>query len=291
MHGLLKEVILMKKSRIVFSILSTLLIILACNVPSAAPETETPDFPATLTAIAVEDEIVQPPLVDQSTETAPETFTPILPTPLPTAPMVSVSVDTNCRTGPGQSYDYLTALRVGEQAEVVGKYTSSTPPYWIIRRGSITCWLWGQYATIAGDVSSVPEMIPPPSPTPLPTNTLPPTSTPSATPTTPPPSAAGDLVLLEFFQATTSEIVLRVGNQPAGSLSGNFQYQVYANGALVRTGTCPIPSGSAACWTGYIVSGVQTIRAVIDSNNAIPETNESNNEITLNCNSTTKFCN
>ena len=40
--------------------------------------------------------------------------------------------------------------------------------YWIINTpgSSGTCWLWGQYATISGDTGGLPEMIPPPTPTP-----------------------------------------------------------------------------------------------------------------------------
>ncbi len=116
-----------------------------------------------------------------------------------------------------------------------------------------------------------------------------PTRTPTATQTSPPP-AAGDLILLEFFQSTGGEIIMRVANQPAASLSGSFQYAVFADGVQVRTGTCSIPTGSAACWTGYVVSGTQSIRSVIDPNNLIPETNEGNNQITLTCNGVTKAC-
>lgn len=116
-----------------------------------------------------------------------------------------------------------------------------------------------------------------------------PTRTPTATNTSPPPTA-GDLVLLEFFQSTGAEIIMRVANQPIGSLSGNFQYAVFAGGVQVRTGTCSIPTGSAACWTGYVVSDTQSIRSVIDPNNLIPETNEGNNQITLTCNGVSKAC-
>ena len=90
--------------------------------------------------------------------------------------MVSVSLNTNCCTGPGAAYDYLAVLLVGEKAEVVGKYTSVSPPYWIIKKGLITCWLGGQYAAVEGDTSLLPEMVPPPSPTP------PPSATPTKSP-------------------------------------------------------------------------------------------------------------
>ncbi|MBC8335747.1 MAG: hypothetical protein ISR59_04395 [Anaerolineales bacterium] len=99
-------------------------------------------------------------------------FTPTVTlTPTPAIPMVSVSLDTNCRTGPGKIYDYLGALLVGEKAEIVGKNTTSN--YWIIKNpdASGNCWLWGFYATVEGNTSNLPEIAVPPTPTPaLPKN-------------------------------------------------------------------------------------------------------------------------
>ncbi len=114
--------------------------------------------------------------------------------------------------------------------------------------------------------------------------------TPTPTPTTPPP-AAGDLRIIEIFMSTQFEVVIRVGTTPTGSLSGNFQYTVYADGSQVAQGSCPVPAGSSACWTGYKVSGSQSIQAVIDSNNSIAESNEGNNSLTVTCNKATLICN
>ena len=115
---------------------------------------------------------LQPP-PDQSEHTPASTSAPTVTlTATLSVPMISVSLATNCRTGPGAAYDYLTALLEGEKAEVVGKYTSVSPPYWVIKKGSVTCWLWGQNAIVEGNTSPLPEMIPPPSPTPPPTSTL-----------------------------------------------------------------------------------------------------------------------
>jgi hypothetical protein len=99
--------------------------------------------------------------VSTATLTATITLTPTLSTP-----MVSVSVDTNCRIGPGEIYDYIGALLVGEQAEVVGQ--SMDGQYWIIKNpdASGECWLWGNYATVAGPVAALPKYTPPPTPTP-----------------------------------------------------------------------------------------------------------------------------
>jgi len=86
--------------------------------------------------------------------------------------MVSVSVNTNCRTGPSANYDLNGSLNVGQTAEVIGK--NSPSGYWIIKTtgGVGYCWLWGEYATVSGNTANLPEYPVPPTPTPPPTATL-----------------------------------------------------------------------------------------------------------------------
>jgi len=81
--------------------------------------------------------------------------------------MVSVSVNTYCRSGPGPTYDILGIVNVGQNAQVVGRNASSDT--WVIKLPSnpaITCWLWGQYATVVGNTAGLPVITPPPTPTP-----------------------------------------------------------------------------------------------------------------------------
>lgn len=151
--------------------------LVACAGPSLAI---TPDGidPAAQTAVVETAlaEIVQTQLA-QVTPPALPTDTPLPPAPTstptlafthtPSAPQLSVSVDTNCRTGPGRIYDYVGALVVGERAEPLGRDAGSG--YWYVRLSSGTmCWLWGEYATVSGDVSQLPVFTPPPTPTPPP---------------------------------------------------------------------------------------------------------------------------
>ena len=100
--------------------------------------------------------------------TEPPTLTPTATqSPTPTTPEVSVSVDTNCRVGPSKVYDYLGALVVGEKAQVLGRDPGNG--YWYVRLSSgVMCWVWGEYATVTGDVSLLPIFTPPPTPTPPP---------------------------------------------------------------------------------------------------------------------------
>ena len=165
----------MKKRMVLFFWLSVLFIItLACTLPSAIP-TPTPviDVDATFTSISLTQFALLTPSTPQEPTALPSaTLLPtLISTVAPSVPMVTVSVGTNCRTGPGTNFNYLSALLVGEQAEVVGKYTSANPAYWIIKKGTVTCWLWGQYATVQGDTNSLPEIASPPTPTPTATAT------------------------------------------------------------------------------------------------------------------------
>lgn len=75
---------------------------------------------------------------------------------------VTVSQNTNCRSGPGQAFNDVGSLGPGQIAEVIGKDTFDN--YWIIKLpdgSGKTCWLWGQYATVTGDASKVADVATP----------------------------------------------------------------------------------------------------------------------------------
>jgi hypothetical protein len=88
-------------------------------------------------------------------------------TSTPGPPMISVSVDTNCRSGPGLIYEYLGALMTYEEAEVLAQ--STVPGFWVIENPDLLgseCWVGEQYASIQGDTSGLPVRTPPPTATP-----------------------------------------------------------------------------------------------------------------------------
>lgn len=154
----------------------------SCNMPMAKQEISVDEWVATYeeqtrqasidgnrstgeenTANQDVNETIEPTL----TPTPTVTLTPTLTlTPTPSKPMVSVSVDTNCRTGPGKIYDWIGALLVGEQAEVVG--VSMDGQYWVVKNPDQAgeCWLWGNYATVTGSTANLQQYITPPTPTP-----------------------------------------------------------------------------------------------------------------------------
>jgi hypothetical protein len=152
---------------------------LACELPDNATSQAGPAATQTMQALATEVELTMHPdtavLGESASESeseneAPEAAVTASPTvtltPTLGAPMVSVSVDTNCRFGPGNVYEYEGALLVGEQARVTGKLADES--YWYIENPDPPpphCWIWGMYAQISGDTSGLPILTPPPTPT------------------------------------------------------------------------------------------------------------------------------
>lgn len=108
---------------------------------------------------------VPPPPTSTPTATLP----PIIFTSTPSVPVITVSVNTNCRVGPGKVYDRVGYLLVGQVAEIYGRNDAGN--YWYIRNPNQStqfCWLWGQYATLSGNIAALPVYTPPPTPTPMP---------------------------------------------------------------------------------------------------------------------------
>jgi len=119
---------------------------------TALPDTPTPE-PSLTPAEAATDET--PAAEDQP------------PPPLTGGPSVQVSVDTNCRSGPGKSYTWLGGLMVGESALLVGKDPSGQ--YWYINNPDQEgkyCWIWRKYASTIGNTAPLPVYTPGPTPTP-----------------------------------------------------------------------------------------------------------------------------
>jgi hypothetical protein len=134
---------------------------------SASTQTAMAGFPIGLVDTATAFPTITPEL-PISSPTGTLSPTPVF-TPTPLIPLISVSVATNCRVGPGKVYDRVGALLVGQVAEVVGRNDNGN--YWYIRNPNQSnglCWLWGEYATVTGNFAALPVYTPPPTPTPVP---------------------------------------------------------------------------------------------------------------------------
>ena len=148
-------------TKMFFPFAARLMLLAACTLPTSTSED----------AISPEDIAMTIIAQTQAAEVAAFTATPQPPTntpepentPTPSTTTVSVSVATNCRTGPDVTFPLVMVFQPGANAEVVGKYLA--PEYWIIKTPTDeTCWLWGEYATVEGNISILPDMVPPAPP-------------------------------------------------------------------------------------------------------------------------------
>lgn len=139
------------------------------------------------TAVAATDEAqaaeLQATKDAQPVFTATETPAPTstnTPTPEPTSTStpgsgnfepvtVAVSLDTNCRSGPGKVYPYLAGFFVGDESTVYGIDPSGAWLY--IANPEVDdefCWIWGFYAETSGDTDPLPIFTPGPTPNTVP---------------------------------------------------------------------------------------------------------------------------
>jgi hypothetical protein len=121
------------------------------------------------TPAATASQTPSPTITPPPTDTPTPSITPtpiVIASPTSIAAMISVSVATNCRSGPGKAYPIEGALLVDEVAQVLGN--DPTGDYWYIPNPDEPgnyCWVWGEYATITGFTGNVQMLTPPPTPT------------------------------------------------------------------------------------------------------------------------------
>ncbi|MFN2120906.1 MAG: SH3 domain-containing protein [Anaerolineales bacterium] len=179
-----------KYGRTSLILVGALLVATSCLLPTIKvtdPNAQATILAVTINAAVLDTQVVVgtaagPILPATATHTPNPTWTPsftptpsltptllILDTFTPTIPMISVSVPTNCRSGPSTIYTITGALLVGQFAQVYGQ--DPTGSWWQIRdpSGGEYCWVSDKYGTLTGYTGDVPVYTPPP--TPLPTYT------------------------------------------------------------------------------------------------------------------------
>lgn len=132
---------------------------------------------ATQTAMVNEPSITQvPPTVELFTPTPSITLPPTL-TPTLAGVWLTVLENTNCRSGPGSIYDWVTLINAGQMTEAVAR-NPNNDYYYVHNPNSAGgfCWLWSKYSSITGNITTLPVFTPQPTPTPkvTPTFTTPP---------------------------------------------------------------------------------------------------------------------
>ena len=163
----------MKTYKITPTVLIALLLMLsACNFPGTASEPSLEDQAATIVVLTLNAAQTGTPSKTPEPANSPTlaiTRTPTATiTPTYSIPLLTVDEPTNCRTGPGQSYDVLFTLLAGATVEIVGRYPTNN--YWTVEVQGMDepCWIWGEYSTVSGSHWTVPSVTPPASATPSP---------------------------------------------------------------------------------------------------------------------------
>ncbi len=148
--------------RIALSLASLLILILACDLPDLSASDDELDPAATMTKQALETEVAY---AKESAQPGDQGTSSPTANPQAYAVQVSVSVDTTCRSGPGEAYENLGMLLVSDTAEVIAR--SEDGMFFYIQFPHAppdNCWIWAQYAQVEGELREVAVYTPPPPP-------------------------------------------------------------------------------------------------------------------------------
>ena len=142
------------KSRSLFPVFVLILAMLACNLPSNVAVTETPTLQISPSAT-----VTQPLATDLPTQTPLPTNT--VPPPLTSTPTVPVAspkeTNVNCRLGPGTAWVPISALVVGQSAQITGRSADGT--WWNIvdpQSSGRRCWVSTSVVNTAGNIGGIP---------------------------------------------------------------------------------------------------------------------------------------
>lgn len=162
------------------------LLLAACQTMEGEPTILSEDMlktgvAGTMTAVAREVQQTQAALPAGTLEAAPSatleatstsTFEPTLE-PTQAGVWLTVQENTNCRTGQGSSFGWVTLIKPGERVEAIAR--NSSGDYYFVHNpnspGSL-CWLWSKYASATGNSTSLPVYTPQPTSTPRVTPTM-----------------------------------------------------------------------------------------------------------------------
>ena len=172
----------MKNRKIFVCMITIMLLILASGCTTAAA---TPNLAATIAVnVAVEQTMAAMQTQSANTEIAyqqqhpTETPTPSATptsafTPTPEKITLTLSKDTYCRTGIFAKSPFVALMTAGKTYDILAVDPDNNAYYVVEPNHTFTyCWLWGEFATVSGDVANLPVYTPQPLPTPTFTPTL-----------------------------------------------------------------------------------------------------------------------
>lgn len=221
------------------------------------------------------------------TATRPAASTAVVtPTPLDTTPRVTAELNANVRSGPGLDYERIDTLLEGETARVVGLSASGNGWYYIEMDDGDRGWIAPSVVTPSGQISSVPRINPPATPTPIATETPVPTanlaaSPPSLTPAQPTCNEQFEILIniTNNGTARTSTpvtVLFRDVHVPSGQVQTSFVRDL----PQLDPGQNFVLGGPMTISTFF--NEEHRIEVILDSNNQISETNETDNLLSVN---------
>lgn len=242
----------MSKTKKTFLVLLCLLLA-ACNMPTTDSDEDLNSQAATIVAMTLAAESTDTPIIKNTPLPSPTlsvTDTP-KPTITPTysVPMLSISENTNCRSGPGQSFNILITLLAGASVEIVGKH--ATENYWVVKVEGLDepCWVWGEFASTSGSTWVVTPMTPP---------------------ATAAPQPAGQPSNLRYtyecaFNGVNSDITvsLRWNDESSDELG----FRVYRDNAQIAE----LPANTTSYSDAVAVDATQTVSYGVSSYNSVSE--------------------
>lgn len=170
------------KMRMISMVTVMLLILVSGCTTTAAP---TPDLAATIAVnVAVEQTMAALQTQSAVTQTAyalqnpTETATPQATatsefTATPEKVTLTLSKDTYCRNGIFAKSPFVALMTAGQTIDVLAVDPNNEAYYVVEPNHTFTyCWLWGEFATVSGDTSTLPIYTPQPLPTPTRTPTV-----------------------------------------------------------------------------------------------------------------------
>lgn len=77
-----------------------------------------------------------------------------------TKPMLAITGNSNCRSGPSTGFQVVTAFTPGTDLEIIGRDSANN--FWQVKipNSQDTCWVWGQHATARGSLDNLPGPAP-----------------------------------------------------------------------------------------------------------------------------------
>jgi len=249
-------------------------------------------------ATAVPTEIVLPsPVPVEPTEIPPtEAPTDIPATATPSVPIARVIQGANVRNGPGTVYaPPVGSVAANEELEIVAR--NAAGDWYQIRYFQGTAWIFASLVEVSGNVNAIRvETNIPPTP-------IQATNTPVATSTPEAPASTVNLIVdaiavnphpLVCNQASTINVTVTNNGTDAIQTGSALRVEaiLISDGSVLSSTIAPIPplaANSSATAQAFLtvttnIAEEQAIRAIVDSNNEIVESNENDNSDTKNSN-------